>query len=125
VDAFEWKAPVDAIGRGDDTLLIEERPFIPARQASAPPALGVTRVGPAPQPDDTIDTHAEARHDQSATETPRPKTGTGGATHSQADRGEKPAIFMPERPPDDPGIVPTETEESPSPLERLRAAQIR
>jgi HemY protein len=125
VDAFEWKAPVDAIGRGDDTLLIEERPFIPARQASAPPALGVTRVGPAPQPDDTIDTHAEARHDQSATETPRPKTGTGGATHSQADRGEKPAIFVPERPPDDPGIVPTETEESPSPLERLRAAQIR
>jgi hypothetical protein len=32
---------------------------------------------------------------------------------------------VPERPPDDPGIVPTETEESPSPLERLRAAQIR
>ena len=26
VDAFEWKAPVDAIGRGDDTLIIEERP---------------------------------------------------------------------------------------------------
>ena len=24
VDAFEWKAPVDAIGKGDDTLLIEE-----------------------------------------------------------------------------------------------------
>ena len=24
VDAFEWKAPVDAIGRGDETLLIEE-----------------------------------------------------------------------------------------------------
>ena len=24
VDAFEWKAPVDAIGRGDATLLIEE-----------------------------------------------------------------------------------------------------
>ena len=26
VDGFEWKAPVDAIGRGDDTLVIEERP---------------------------------------------------------------------------------------------------
>src|SRR4030042_3280358 len=28
VDGFEWKAPVDAIGRGDDTLLIDE-PIMP------------------------------------------------------------------------------------------------
>jgi HemY protein len=99
VDAFEWKAPVDAIGRGDDTLLIEERPFIPAPT----PALGVTRVGAASQPDDVAEE----------------------APHSTAEQRQKPAIFVPERPPDDPGIVPTETEESPSPLERLRAAQIR
>ncbi|MGH6833677.1 MAG: heme biosynthesis protein HemY, partial [Methyloceanibacter sp.] len=35
VDAFEWKAPVDAIGRGDDTLLIEERPE-PVAEVPAP-----------------------------------------------------------------------------------------
>ncbi len=34
VDAFEWKAPVDAIGRGDDTLLIEE-PIMPEAGAVA------------------------------------------------------------------------------------------
>ena len=34
IDAFQWKAPVDAIGRGDDTPLIEENGDIP-RDASA------------------------------------------------------------------------------------------
>ena len=38
VDAFEWKAPVDAIGRGDETLLIEE-PLMP----EALPALASPR----------------------------------------------------------------------------------
>src|SRR4029079_6241354 len=37
VDAFEWKAPVDAIGRGDATLLIEESHEPP----EPPPALKV------------------------------------------------------------------------------------
>jgi hypothetical protein len=32
---------------------------------------------------------------------------------------------VPERPPDDPGVAQTETDESPTSLERLRAAQIR
>jgi hypothetical protein len=38
----------------------------------------------------------------------------------------KPKIFVPERPPDDPGVArQAETEDSPTSLERLRAAQIR
>ena len=37
----------------------------------------------------------------------------------------KPAIFVPERPPDDPGVAQTETDESPNSLERLRTAQFR
>jgi hypothetical protein len=37
----------------------------------------------------------------------------------------KPAVFVPARPPDDPGVGQQETDESPSSLERLRAAQIR
>jgi hypothetical protein len=37
----------------------------------------------------------------------------------------KPTIFVPARPPDDPGVAQTETEDSPTSLERLRAAQIR
>jgi HemY protein len=121
VDAFEWKAPVDAIGRGDDTLLIEERPFIPA----VTPALGVTRVGTSVQSDEAIDAHAEARHDQGATETSRPKTVAEEAPRSTAEQRLKPAIFVPERPPDDPGVAQTETDDSPTSLERLRAAQIR
>jgi HemY protein len=36
VDGFEWKAPVDAIGRGDDTLIIEERPAAVAVQTPPP-----------------------------------------------------------------------------------------
>ena len=37
VDAFEWKAPVDAIGRGDTTLVIEERPEPPMKEIEASP----------------------------------------------------------------------------------------
>jgi hypothetical protein len=32
---------------------------------------------------------------------------------------------VPDRPPDDPGVAQAETDESPTSLERLRAAQIR
>jgi hypothetical protein len=38
---------------------------------------------------------------------------------------EKPAIFVPAHAPDDPGVPQAESDEGPSPLERLRAAQIR
>jgi hypothetical protein len=37
----------------------------------------------------------------------------------------KPAIFVPARPPDDPGVAQAETEDAPNSLERLRTAQIR
>jgi len=48
------------------------------------------------------------------------------APRSTAEQRLKPAIFVPERPPDDPGVAQTETDEtSPTSLERLRAAQIR
>ena len=37
----------------------------------------------------------------------------------------KPAIFVPDRAPDDPGVAQAETDESPNSLERLRTAQFR
>ena len=42
-----------------------------------------------------------------------------------AEQKPAPSVFMPSRPPDDPGVAQTEAEESPVSLERLRAAQIR
>ena len=43
VDAFEWKAPVDAIGRGDESLLIEDsfEPFPSGSQAN--PTLTIAK----------------------------------------------------------------------------------
>ena len=43
VDAFEWKAPVDAIGRGDETLLIEERHEPPEPPRRPPLSRGPRR----------------------------------------------------------------------------------
>jgi HemY protein len=110
VDGFEWKAPVDAIGRGDDTLLIDE-PI-----ASEPaPSLALPRL-------------SEVVEVRPASEQPEPPKATPvPAPQSSAEPRPKPAIFVPERPPDDPGVAQTETDEpqSPTSLERLRAAQIR
>jgi hypothetical protein len=53
-----------------------------------------------------------------------PKAPPAPAPSSSAPR-LKPAIFVPERPPDDPGVAQSESDESPTSLERLRAAQIR
>lgn len=108
VDAFEWKAPVDAIGRGDETLLIEEQPGTneetpPARDKD-PKVVDVTPIG------------------KDGAETSRPKTEK--AAPSETAKSE-PAMFIPARPPDDPGIAPADPDESPTSLERLRAAQIR
>jgi HemY protein len=105
VDVFEWKAPVDAIGRGDDTLLIEEHP-VPAQD-----------VSPSPEPAAVV---AVGSSTDSRPEKPRPK-----AAAPSGDKKREPAVFVPERPPDDPGVAPTDTDESPASLERLRAAQIR
>jgi len=100
VDAFEWKAPVDALGRGDETLVIEERP---PRDASAISAA----VDVAPVVDVTT---AEPGKDKA------PK---------KAEPASKSPDFIPMRPPDDPGVSASDGDDSPTSLERLRAAQIR
>jgi HemY protein len=121
VDAFAWKAPVDAIGRGDDRMVIEDAPApadagLEARASLAPPRGGepgveengvkdVIDVNPAPEPVKPVEPAPPSR-------APTP-------------RETKPEIFVPARPPDDPGVEQTETDESPTSLERLRAAQIR
>jgi HemY protein len=118
VDAFEWKAPVDAIGRGDDTLLIEERPEAVGTAMQAPAALA---PGPAGEVAEVIDVSPASDKDALVpAETPPAK-----APSSSAEPRPKPAIFVPERPPDDPGVAQVEADESPTSLERLRAAQIR
>ena len=48
VDAFQWKAPVDAIGRGDETLLIEERV---EPEPAPPPVVAI----PKPRPPETVE----------------------------------------------------------------------
>ena len=125
VDGFEWKAPVDAIGRGDDTLVIEERPAWAA--AEAPPSLAAPLAAPQAEAParrelgEMVDV-SQAKEDQVA---------TGAAKVPPApppprpEPRPKPAIFKPERPPDDPGVTQTESDESPNSLERLRTAQFR
>ncbi len=118
VDAFEWKAPVDAIGRGDDSLLIEEHLFVSPPQAAEIPALVSPRVESPAEPAHTIESigpRSRDGRDATTREAPRPK----------GEPKEKPAIFVPAHAPDDPGVPQTETEEAPSALERLRTAQIR
>jgi len=126
VDAFEWKAPVDAIGRGDDTLLIEEH-MEPPRDASA--------MAPAPERDepavvvDVTPVVTEAREEapkakeDKAAPTEPPKTEAVPMQSIEPKPGAP--AFVPTRPPDDPGVSQPEPDESPTSLERLRAAQIR
>ena len=125
VDAFEWKAPVDAIGKGDDSLLIEEHreqqdeppePARPAIQAPPPkqpepskPTVVVTVPQPAPKAEVSV-----ARQVASEPERPRGPVPTSS-----------PRVFVPPAAPDDPGIAEADPDESPASLERLRAAQIR
>jgi HemY protein len=131
VDAFEWKAPVDAIGRGDETLLIEERiePAGPPPPAAAIPApvlvqpdlpLAASSCAPAPSGDGPVlrraATEAEPGRAGPPAGTPRQELGQGRS---------KPDVFVLPHAPDDPGIAPTDADESPASLERLRAAQIR
>lgn len=127
VDAFEWKAPVDAIGRGDETLLIEERP-IPLQPAETPALASARTEMPVRRPEvrDVVDIGpAEGKDSQGRTESPQARTSAQETPRSTAEQRLKPAIFVPARPPDDPGVAQGETDESPTSLERLRAAQIR
>jgi HemY protein len=121
VDAFEWKAPLDAIGRGDDTLLIEEQPepVVTEEQVVEPPAA--PREGPV-----RIERKEAVVDAVSAKETASPAEVQPSARPVQVEPKPKPAIFVSDRPPDDPGVGQAETEETlPTSLERLRAAQIR
>jgi HemY protein len=101
VDAFEWKAPVDAIGRGDESLLIEERFELPKVEQ---PRIDRS-TGP------VIDLTETAPQNQTPTSRPAPPP--------------RPEIFSPPPAPDDPGISQAEADESPTSLERFRAAHIR
>jgi HemY protein len=102
VDAFEWKAPVDAIGRGDESLFIEER-FEPLPSSSQP---RIDRAAP------VIDlTETAPRGDTPPPPRPSPQP--------------RPEIYAPPAAPDDPGISQVDTDESQSSLERFRAAHIR
>jgi HemY protein len=123
VDAFEWKAPVDAIGRGDDSLLIEKHPIVPSPQAGAAPALTDARVETTAEPIAADPTGAS--DGQAAAETQAPKPSRQEMRRPTAEPKEKPAIFVPAHAPDDPGVPQAESDEGPSPLERLRSAQIR
>jgi len=123
VDAFEWKAPVDAIGRGDDTLLIEEH-MEPPRDASAMvPAPAQEIAAPAVVVDVTPAAREEAPKEDKAAPTAPPKTEAVPMQSIEPKPGAP--VFVPTRPPDDPGVSQPEPDESPTSLERLRAAQIR
>ena len=127
VDGFEWKAPVDAIGRGDDTLVIEERPA--PRPVEAPPQLAPRTVEIAPRVElIEVSKESEDRPASGPAKPPAAKPLAAKTPPVPAARPEpkpKPAIFVPERPPDDPGVAQAETDESPSSLERFRTAQFR
>jgi HemY protein len=112
VDAFEWKAPVDAIGRGDTTLIIEERPEPAMKEIGVAPRALVAAMPATPE--------AEAVVEAAPQLAPIKKVAP-----AQPEVRGKPTLFVPDRPPDDPGVAQTESEESPTSLERLRAAQIR
>jgi len=129
VDAFEWKAPVDAIGRGDDKRLIEE--LAPPRDASAmapataeqpavvdvtPTAREETPVEEAPPPEKPAEEKAPEKSAEPA---------SAPTLEQSVEKKPAPSVFMPTRPPDDPGVAQAEADESPTSLERLRAAHIR
>lgn len=143
VDAFEWKAPADAIGRGDETLLIEEH-LEPPRDASAMEP----KSAPEPEPEsaappvvvDVTPVVTEARGDgkPAPADEPAAKAEAKDAAPPKDQKDQAlprdasamapkpaPSIFVPTRPPDDPGVSQPDADESPTSLERLRAAQIR
>jgi len=143
VDAFEWKAPVDAIGKGDDTLLIEEglETPEPPPPPPPPPPLVVSPPaqieGQAPPPDEPpAKSPASSSDGASPPRVPvveiKPAEPAPEAEASKPQRQDlgapprrEPELYVPPRPPDDPGIAPADPDESTALLERLRTAQIR
>ena len=124
VDAFQWKAPVDAIGRGDQTLVIEEHvepePEVPVAaipKPRPPEVVEPLEVAPEPSAQDGAGKAASA---------PAPASIPAPVPRKEPPRQRAvPEVFIPPRAPDDPGVAPVDTDESPASLERLRAAQIR
>lgn len=187
VDAFEWKAPVDAIGRGDETLRIEDR-VEPPRDPSAMAAGADAPAEPPVVVDVTPTVKEEATHDEDKPSARQDSVGQDAAdqdtkdqdTKGQDTRGQDaagddaagkdaadgktdaasqgetaqdkpvqdktvqdksaddktaedkseedktaPRVVVPQRPPDDPGVLPADAEDSVTSLQRLRAAQAR
>ncbi|HET7852593.1 MAG TPA: heme biosynthesis HemY N-terminal domain-containing protein, partial [Methyloceanibacter sp.] len=140
VDAFEWKAPVDAIGRGDQTLLIEESheppepPEPPATLKVAPPL----KERPEPKRPELVSPRAPASGDGAAPPRPiesapaqpaetrvPPVTPVPPPRAQPAPARTKPELYVPPHAPDDPGVSSSDPDDSPASLERLRSAQIR
>ena len=115
VDAFEWKAPVDAIGRGDDTLLIEDRAGAgdgPTRSRLAPFAL--PRAEPARiEKREACRGRRVAPRRSSAPRIAADETPGAGRARSTAEQTAQARHLRAARPPDDPGVAQTEIEEPP------------
>ena len=129
VDAFEWKAPVDAIGRGDETLLIEEShepPEPPTPLKISAPAEKAAKVekAEAKKPELTAPRAAASGDGASPPMTVAPATPVT-PREQPAPARTKPELYVPPHAPDDPGVAAADPDESPASLERLRAAQIR
>jgi HemY protein len=140
VDAFEWKAPVDAIGRGDETLLIEES-HEPPEPPEPPATLKVTapvKETPEPKKPELVSPRAPASGDGAVPPRPAesaparpvgplvpPVTPVPPPREQLAPARKKPELYVPPHAPDDPGVSSSDPDESPASLERLRTAQIR
>jgi HemY protein len=132
VDAFQWKAPVDAIGRGDATLVIED-----ASEPERAKPVVATIEKPKQEPPETVEplvveAAPPVRDSTEATKRPvtirqaePPAPAPVPAAPTPAPKRGTAEIFMPPRAPDDPGVSALDPDESPASLERIRAAQIR
>ena len=131
VDAFEWKAPVDAIGRGNETLLIEESHEPPGPPTPLKVAAAVERIEPkkpelasSRAPISSGDGAGPQRPATDAAQ-PCPSSAAIPAREQPGQVRSKPELYVAPPIPDDPGVSPSDPDESPASLERLRAAQIR
>jgi HemY protein len=129
LDAFEWKAPLDAIGKGDDRLLIEDQ--VEPTESGAPAAAieaEPVQHRDQPSPASSLETAPAATDGASLkrpTKAEQDHRSAAVIMSPQELRPGKAELFVPPHAPDDPGIAPTDADESPASLERLRAAQIR